>query len=137
MDEARRIGLAYYEFVNERRMDDLEALVGDDYVGHGLGGAGGAEAVRRDTEGYLTAFPDLLFTIEDVIAEGDKVAIKTTFRGTHQGTFAGVPVSGNKIEVGGCDVFRVRDGKIVEGWTLCDSGTLLMQIGAIPVPAAG
>lgn len=135
LDDVKRVGLAYYELVNERRMDELQALVADDYVGHGLGGAGGAEAVRRDTEGFLAGFPDAHFTVEDVIAEGDKVVIKTTLRGTHQGPFAGVPASGNRIEIGGCDVFRIRDGKIAEGWTLCDSGTLFMQIGAVGAPA--
>lgn len=136
MEETRAVGLRYYRLVNERRFDELQALAADDYVGHGLGGAGGAEALRRDTEGFVSAFPDIEFTIEDSIVEDDKVAVKTTMRATHQGPFAGVPASGNRVEVGSCDVFRVVDGKIAEAWTLCDSGTLLMQIGAIPMPAA-
>jgi steroid delta-isomerase-like uncharacterized protein len=134
MDDTRRVGLAFYELLNERRLDALEALVDEGYVGHGMGGAGGAAAVRQDLEGFVGAFPDLHVTVEDTVVEGDKVAVKTTLRGTHRGDFAGAPASGNAIEVGGCDVFRVRDGRIVEGWTLCDSGTMLMQIGAMSAP---
>ncbi|HEX7096155.1 MAG TPA: ester cyclase [Acidimicrobiales bacterium] len=136
MEETRAVGIRYYQLVNERRFDELQELAADDYVGHGLGGAGGAEALRRDTEGYVSAFPDLEFSIEDTIVEGDKVVVKTTMRATNKGPFAGVPASGNRVEIGGCDVFRVVNGKIAEGWTLCDSGTLLMQIGAMSLPTA-
>ena len=65
---------------------------------------------------------------------GDKVAVKTTFRATHQGSFAGVPASGRSVEVGGCDVFRVRDGKIVEYWSVVDVARVLQQLGALPGP---
>lgn len=134
MDDTRTIGLNFYQLTNERRWEDLLGLVADDYVGHGLGG-GGREGVRQDLEAFAAAFDDLHFTVEDTITEGEKVVVKTTMRGTHHGAFAGVPASGNSIEVGGCDVFRVRAGKIAEAWTLCDSGTLFMQIGAVPAPA--
>lgn len=133
MDDTRSIGLRFYELTNARRWDELLDLIADDYVGHGLG-SGGREGLVQDLAGSLAAFPDVQFTVEDTITEGDKVAVKTTMRGTHDGPFAGVPASGNAVEVGGCDVLRVRDGKIVETWTLCDSGTLFMQIGGFPAP---
>ncbi len=136
MDEVKRVAIAYYEYFNARKMDELEALVDENFVGHGLGGAGGATAFRKDSEAFLTPFPDLHLTIEDVIAEDDRVAVKTTMRGTHRAPIFGVPASGNPIEVGGCDVFRVRAGKIVEAWMLGDSGTLFMQIGAFQPTAA-
>jgi steroid delta-isomerase-like uncharacterized protein len=134
MTDTRDVGMRFYELVNERRWDDLLDLIADDYVGHGLGSEG-REGVRQDIQGFASAFADLRFTVEDTVTEGDKVVVKSTMRGTHSDQFAGVPASGQPIEVGECDVFRVVDGKIAEAWTLCDSATLFMQIGAIPVPA--
>jgi steroid delta-isomerase-like uncharacterized protein len=136
MDDTRATALRFYELLNQRRLDELERLVDDGYVGHGMGGAGGPAAVRQDLESMTAAFPDLDIAVEDTVSEGDRIAVKTTLRGTHRGPFAGVPASGNTIEVGGCDVFRLREGKIVEAWTLCDSGTLFMQIGAFGAPVA-
>jgi steroid delta-isomerase-like uncharacterized protein len=124
----------FYELYNKGDIDRVLDLLGDGYQSHGFGG-GGADNLRLSLEGFRAAFPDVEFAVEDTITEGDKVAVKTTFRATHQGPFAGVPASGRSIEVGGCDVFRVRDGKIVEAWWLGDSGSMLMQIGAIPAPA--
>jgi steroid delta-isomerase-like uncharacterized protein len=125
----------FYELFSRGETDQVIDLLGDGYLSHGFGG-GGAENLRRSLQGMRAAFPDLTFTVEDTITEADKVAVKTTMRGTHQGPFAGRTASGNPIEVGGCDVFRVQDGRIVEAWWLGDSGSLLMQIGAIPAPAS-
>lgn len=127
------VGIRFYECLSDGDLDGVLALVSDDFVGHGLGG-GGRDSLRQDLAGFRSAFPDLSLTVEDTITEDDKVAIRTTMRGTHMGPFAGVDASGNRIEVGGCDIFQVRDGRIVEAWTLCDSGTMFMQIGALPAP---
>ena len=127
------VAIRFYELFSKGEIDQVIALLGDGYLSHGFGG-GGPETLRRSLEGMRAAFPDLTFTVEDTITEADKVAVKTTMRGTHKGPFAGRPASGSPIEVGGCDVFRVRDGRIVEAWWLGDSGSLFMQIGAIPAP---
>ena len=123
----------FYELFSNGDIDQVIGLLGAGYLSHGFGG-GGPENLRRSLQGMRTAFPDLSFTVEDTVTEADKVAVKTTMRGTHHGPFAGRPASGNPIEVGGCDVFRVQDGRIVEAWWLGDSGSLLMQIGAILAP---
>jgi steroid delta-isomerase-like uncharacterized protein len=128
------VATRFYELYGKGEIDRVLELVSDDYVSHGFGG-GGPESLRQSLEGFRRAFPDVTFTIEDTITEDDKVAVKTTFRATHSGPFAGMPASGRSIEVGGCDVFRVRDGKIAEAWWLGDSGSMLMQIGAIPAPS--
>ena len=127
------VATRFYELYGNGEIDRVLDLLGEDYVSHGFGG-GGRDSLRQSLEGFRAAFPDVAFTVEDTITEGDKVAVKITFRGTHQGPFAGVAASGNPIEVGGCDVFRVCDGKIVEAWWLGDSGSMLRQIGAIPAP---
>lgn len=133
MSNPATLATRFYELVGNGEIDQVLDLLGGGYVSHGFGG-GGAENLRRSLQGMRIAFPDLTLTVEDTITEADKVAVKTTMRGTHQGPFAGRPASGNPIEIGGCDVFRVQDGRIVEAWWLGDSGSLFMQIGAIPAP---
>ena len=129
------VATRFYDLFTNGEIDQVIDLLGDGYVSHGFGG-GGPETLRQSLQGMRAAFPDLTLTVEDTITEADKVAVKTTMRGTHKGPFAGRPASGNPIEVGGCDVFRVRDGRIVEAWWLGDSGSLFMQIGAIPAPTS-
>jgi len=129
------VATRFYDLYNDGDLDGIADVLGDGYVSHGFGG-GGAENLRQALQGFRSAFPDVTFTVDDTITEGDKVAVKTTFRATHQGPFAGVAATGRSVEVGGCDVFRVRGDKIVEAWWLGDSGSLFMQLGAIGAPAA-
>lgn len=79
----------------------------------------------------MTAFPDVQMTIEDMIAEGDKVAVRYTFRGTQQGETQGIPPTGKYVNVPGIFICRCRDGKIVEEWDIWDDLGLLQQLGAI------
>ena|SRR5438552_596550 len=90
--------------------------------------------------GYLTTigmmrggFPDIQWTLEEVIAEADKVAARFTMRGTHQGTFLGVAPTGKKIEVKAMNFYRLSDGKIIEEHGLPDLLGLLQQVGAVPM----
>lgn len=84
---------------------------------------------------FRTAFPDLEITVEDLVAEGDRVAARYTVRGTHQGPLGTVPATGKAVEVQAIDLFRVVDGRVTDVWPVVDQLTLLMQIGVIP-PAA-
>jgi steroid delta-isomerase-like uncharacterized protein len=81
---------------------------------------------------FTSAFPDLQLTTADLVAEGDKVAIRNTWRGTHQGAFQGVPPTGKYVTFTGTDIFRVEGGKIAEQWADLDALGLLQQLGAIP-----
>ena len=83
---------------------------------------------------YLTAFPDLHFTVEDLIAEGDKVVARLTVRGTQQGAFMGIPPTGKHVTVTGIDINRLAGGKSVEHWLNMDTLGLLQQLGVIPAP---
>jgi predicted ester cyclase len=85
------------------------------------------ELVRQD----LIAFPDGVATVEDQIADGDKVLTRWRFRGTHRGELYGNPATGNEVSVTGFHVHRIVDGRIVEVWALGDFYGLLMQIGAL------
>jgi steroid delta-isomerase-like uncharacterized protein len=133
-EDITTIGRRFYGLINEGRTDELLDLVHPDYVGHGLG-AGGRDSVKQDIDSMRKGFPDLHIDIEDTITEGDRVVLRGHMRGTHDGHFAGVPATGRVVEVGSCDVLRVCDGQVVEAWTVCDSGTLFMQIGAFGTPA--
>jgi steroid delta-isomerase-like uncharacterized protein len=81
---------------------------------------------------YLGAFPDAEVTIEDQLAEGDKVVTRWTGRGTHQGELMGVPPSGNRVEVPGITISRIEGGKIVEEWENYDALGMMQAIGAVP-----
>ena len=80
-----------------------------------------------------SGFPDIQWTLEEMIAEGDKVAARFTMRGTHQGAFFGVPPTGNKISVKAINFYRLSGGKIVDEHGQPDLLSLLQQIGAVPM----
>jgi steroid delta-isomerase-like uncharacterized protein len=81
---------------------------------------------------FVNAFPDSRVTIDDMIAEGDRVVTKKTFTGTHTGEFNGIPATGNRVTVQYVDILRLRDGKIIEHWLAMDQLSFLQQLGAVP-----
>jgi steroid delta-isomerase-like uncharacterized protein len=90
----------------------------------------GLEEARQFISMYKTAFPDLNVTVEDVIAEGDKVVTRITFHGTHQGEVEEFgPPTGRQIEVKGITISRIENGKIVEDWDSYDNLSILQQLG--------
>jgi predicted ester cyclase len=82
----------------------------------------------------FTAFPDLHVTIEDQVAEGDKVVTHKIFHGTHQGTFMGVAPTGRQIAFAVIDILRLDTGKVVEHWAVQDRLALMQQLGILPAP---
>jgi len=103
---------------------NLEAIKGiysPDFVWHASDGSDFfseemVEINRKGIEQHKMAFPDLTIINEDVIAKGDKVITRYTFRGTHTGDIEGIPATGNKIELSGIEIIQVYQGKIVESW---------------------
>jgi predicted ester cyclase len=87
--------------------------------------------------GFLNAFPDCEFTIDDMIAEGEQVVTKKTFRGTHTGELAGIPATRKKVELQFVDIMRIRDGRIVEHWLSMDQLSFMQQLGVFPSPEGG
>jgi len=85
---------------------------------------------RQRLAGFRAAFPDIQLTIEDMFAEGDRVAFRSTIRGTHQGVFQGIAPTGKHVMVALIDVVRVENGKVVEHWGGPDLWDLLQQLGA-------
>jgi len=94
-------------------------------------------ALKQYVSVFLTAIPDLHFTIDDLIAEGDKVMWRFTSRGTQTGPLMTIPPTGKASNVTGMVLFRLADGKIAEVWVNYDNLGLLQQLGVIPaMPAA-
>ena len=93
-----------------------------------------SEALKQYVGAYLTAFPDLYLSIEDLIAEGDKVVWRFVSNGTHTGPFMGMPATGKKGVITGIVIFRLENSRIVEAWLNIDALGLLQQLGVIPMP---
>ena len=85
----------------------------------------------KETAPYFTAFPDLKATVEDLIAEGDKVVARWTMRGTHENTVRDIPATGKKVTVNGVTIKRMTDGKVVEEWALINMLSLYQQVGVV------
>ena len=93
-----------------------------------------SEAWTRFLAGFVEAFPDLELTVEDAVAEGDLVAQRIHFEGTHTGEFQGLPPTHRKVTFSGLELNRFVDGRVAEHWFQMDSLTLLQQLGLVVVP---
>jgi steroid delta-isomerase-like uncharacterized protein len=83
---------------------------------------------------FHTAFPGFSMGIEDLLADGDKVAMRWRFRGTNQGELQGMPASGKQVDFSGTHIVRIADGKLAEGWVNFDALVMMQQVGAMPAP---
>jgi steroid delta-isomerase-like uncharacterized protein len=123
----------YEEAWNEGKLDVVDEICAPDYVGVGTyGDEHGPESVKSGILTRRQAFPDTHVTIEDIIASGDKVVARLTFRGTHTGEFLGVQPTGQEVTWSGIWIYRVANGKFVERWHNYDMHGLMRQLGAIP-----
>ena len=114
----------------------IDEICSPEFVNHSAppGVPADCEGIKIVTAMFRGAFPDSYFTVEDMIAEGDKVATRKTFHGTHEGEFMGIPPSGRSVSMGLIDVVRIDDGRVVEHWSVGDSIGLMQQLGVIPQP---
>lgn len=90
------------------------------------------EGLKEFTRQMRAAFPDLRIGVNDLVAEGDKVAVYYTMEGTNQGDFMGMPATGARVSIDGFDLIRVQDGICTEHWGVFDNGSLIEQLGAGP-----
>jgi len=125
------------DVVNDNDYSAIDELLAPDYVSH----FPGAPPVDRDghkgmVELFACAFPDWKEQIHDVIAEGDKVVIRVTAGGTHEGEFQGMQATGKVVTITGIGIARVENGRIAESWWDFDAMGLMQQLGAIPAPTA-
>jgi predicted ester cyclase len=124
------------EVQSQGRLEVLDELVAPTFVNHTAppGVPPDREGIKQLTALFRTAFPDGRMIVEDMIAEGDRVTTRKTFRGTHQGAFMGLPPTGKPVEIGLIDIVRVVDGHVVEHWNAVDNLGLLQQLGMLPSP---
>ena len=95
------------------------------------------EGVKQLTTLLRSAFPDFKAALDDIVAEGDRVVIRQTWSGIHQGEFMGVPPTGKTVSFGVIDILRVAGGECQEHWGQMDSMGLMQQLGALPTPGQG
>ena len=117
----------YEECINTGRLDSLDALVSTEY-------AGGVAAFRANVAELRAGFPDIRFTIEDLVAEGDRVALRWTWVATHEGRFRGTAPTHKRVTNSGIMIYQLRDGRIVRNWLETDRLGVLQQLGVVPAP---
>ncbi len=119
------------EAFNQGHYEVLRRHFRPDFVEHQFGLHPTIEGMQGDIQFLRTAFPDFNLTIEEMVADGEKVWVRMTARGTNQGGFMGPP-NGKSFEVAVFDVCRFEDGKIVEHWGSPDRFALMTQLGLLP-----
>lgn len=128
---ARRI---FEEMESKGNLAVADETFASDFVNHTpFGEHHGPEGAKQFVTMLRSAFPDLHSTVEDQVAEGDKVATRFTTHGTHKGELNGIPASGNTMEITGIVISRFANGKIIEQWGNPDVFGLMRQIGAVPM----
>lgn len=125
------------EVFNEGKLAAIAELVDSSYVMHETGAGpevSGRQGMQTFVVTYRTALPDYHCTIEDQVAEGDKVVTRWTVRGTQRGELSGIPPTGKPITLAGIVIDRIANGKLAETWYQVDSLGMMQQLGLIPSP---
>lgn len=124
------------EFINKNNPTLAEQYIDATYVNHFFPADGptGPEAEQQIMGMFFSAFPDLKGTIEDIFAEGDKVAARIIWRGTNTGNLMGIPPTGKSAVFASNNIFRLANGKIAENWPQVDMMGLMQQLGVAPTP---
>ena len=120
--------------VVRREQEELWNHTGELDAAEELFAAGQAEAAKQQAADFRRGFPDVISTIEDLMAEGDKVVARWRSRATHQGDYMGIAATGNEVEFTGISFYRIEGGKIAQSWNIEDRLGLMRQIGAFPEP---
>lgn len=135
---------AYLDGMNKRDLTVIDETFAPDYVVHypGMEPIQGREEAKEAIGAFLDAFPDIVFTIEDQIAEGNKVVTRWTAVGTHNSDFKGfpkkgsiIPASGRKVDFRATDIYLIVDGLIQEEWNTLENMELMHQLGVVSPPS--
>jgi predicted ester cyclase len=137
--DLRTLGRRVIEECNKGKaaaMTVIDETCATDIVFHR--GTGDGTHGRNDQKQYFSAtydaFPDVHFTIEDIVVEGDKAVLRYTMTGTHKGAFMGIPPTNKKITTWAIEIYRFVGGKAVEVWSRSDTLSLMQQLGVVPTP---
>jgi steroid delta-isomerase-like uncharacterized protein len=134
-EDAKRSVRTLFEAFNHGDLSSMDELVAPEFVGPQ--GAKGPAALKAVTMDLRAAFPDLHYTVDELFAEEERVAVRWHWTGTHQAPFGALPATGKRLSNSGVGVFRVRHGQIIAADILTDRLGFLQQIGAVPPNLAG
>ena len=138
MPQVKHVAVRFYATVNDAmrtgNMALLDELLAPSAVDHNPtpGQAPGRDGIKKAFAEFRGAFPDMQMAVEDMLAEGDKVACRIVTRMTHRGEFQGIPATGKAVTLSGIDILRIVDRRLVERWGEFDNLGFLRQLGAIP-----
>jgi len=131
-DPNKQLVLALYQdCINSGRLEQLDDLIATEFAGPN--GERGPAEFAGTVRGLRTGFPDIHFTIEDVIAEGDRVVVKWTWEGTHTGPFRGFSPTHKRVSNSGIGIYQIGGGKITRAWLQTDRLGFNQQIGVVPL----
>lgn len=125
------------EVFNQGNTSAIDKLMTANFIEHNdlpSGLPSGREGVKAMLTMLHGAFPDFRATIEDIVAEGDRVVVRATWDGTQRGEFLGIPSSGKHFTIPVIDIMRIGDSKVVEHWSVIDRLGMMTQLGAVPMP---
>jgi steroid delta-isomerase-like uncharacterized protein len=126
----------YFDTLDRRDLDGLGSLFAPDAKFYGLTPQSlDIEGTKAAMSVLFTAFPDSRMPYDDIVAEGDRVAIRHSFRGTHKAAFQNIPATGKPVVVTAIVLLKVENGKVAEAWLNADFFGLLQQLGVIPQAA--
>ena len=126
----------YEEVWNKRKLEVINEIISPSHALQGpnfSGSSVGPEAYKRQVLLFLTGYPDLDWTIEDIIAEKDKVVACWSISGTHKGDYMGVPATNKKVSVDGMTIHHIANGKIMDSYSNWDALGMMQQLGVVPV----
>jgi steroid delta-isomerase-like uncharacterized protein len=132
IEENKALVRRWNESLNTGNAGIWDELGATGYVFHGADRDYGVQEMKRWMTAYRQAFSDIRLTVEDMIAEGDRVAIRYSIRATHKGPYLGIAATGRIVTVTGMSAYRIKDGRIAEDWGVADSLSQLQQLGAVP-----
>jgi len=135
LDKNKAIVCKFIKAYNERKLNLIDDFVSPDYIDHEKNI--GREGLKQLIAMGINAFPDWFETVEDIIAEGDKVWVLLSYTGTHKGEFIGLNPTGKKITSKAVDIYRIVDGKLAEYWNVTDNLNIFKQVGAVEITEKG
>ncbi len=122
-----------FKAMNSHDLSGFDALLGPNFMNHDMPmPAPGPEGFKQVMAMFLTAFPDMVIYVEEIVGEGDVVASRGYFTGTHRGDFMGIPATGKQVNVKYMDFWRFSGGKAAENWVRMDNVALMQQLGVMP-----
>lgn len=133
IEEQKALVRRWIEALNQKDLAGFDALCVPNFAHHSPSTTiRDLDAYRQALAGEFAAFPDMQFTVDELIAEGDIVVARLTAHGSHQGNLGGIPPTGKQATIVGVAIYRIAAGKLAEQWEYFDNLGLLQQLGVIP-----